>query len=255
MITVFLAALSTTQLITIILVLVLLFLGFKLLESNWSYRISKPHLWEAAVKDGQVSKKLRQVERFYRDKVRFYTFWFQIERLKKEAITGAFVEVGVYKGETARIIFEMDPSRPLHLFDTFEGFDSKDLAIENNHDEKAGLIDFSDTSVETVKLFINGSNNIAFHKGHFPSTAENLKEEKYAFVHLDADLYQPTLAALKYFYPRLSGGGVIMVHDYNHTWEGVRKAVDEFIKEIPETLVEVTDWQGSVMIVRNRVDN
>ncbi len=255
MITVFLAALSTTQLITIILVLVFLFLGFKLLESNWSYRISKPYLWEEAVKDGRASKRLRKVERFYRDKVRFYTFWFQIERLKKEAVAGAFAEVGVYKGETARIIYEMDPVRILHLFDTFEGFDSKDLAAENNNDEKAPLIDFSDTTVETVKLFINGNNNIVFHKGHFPSTSENLKETKYAFVHLDADLYQPTLAALKYFYPRLSGGGVIMVHDYNHTWEGVRKAVDEFIKEIPESLVEVADWQGSVMIVRTRVDN
>ena len=252
MTTEFLMVLSTTQFISIILVLVFLFLGFKLLETNWSYRISKPHLWEAAVKDGQVSKKLKKVERFYRDKVRFYTIWFQIERLKKENVAGAFAEIGVYKGATARIIYEMDPSRTLHLFDTFEGFDGKDLEIENAPDEKSGPIDFSDTSIETVKLFINGSNNIKFHKGHFPSTTENLKEEKYAFVHLDADLYQPTLAALKYFYPRLSAGGVMMIHDYNHTWEGARKAVNEFIKEIPETLVEIPDWQGSALIVKNR---
>src|SRR5882672_4360748 len=105
---VLLTVLTTTQLISVILVIVFLFLGFKLLETTWSYRISKPHQWEEAVRIGQVSSRLKKMERFYRDKVRFYTFWFQIERLRKEKIAGAFAELGVYKGETARIIHTMD---------------------------------------------------------------------------------------------------------------------------------------------------
>ena len=247
------AALTTLQLTNIILVLIFLFLGFKLLETNWSNRISKPHQWEAAVKAEQVSSKLRKIERFYRDKVRFYTFWFQIERLKKEIVPGVFAEVGVYKGETARLIHEMDPSRSLYLFDTFEGFSKDDLAHENTHDEKINSIDFSDTSVESVRQYIDGNSNITFYQGHFPSTTEKLGAEKYAFVHLDTDLYQPTLAGLKYFYPKLSGGGVIIVHDYNHDWEGARRAVDEFAREIPENLIEIADWQGSAVIVRNKI--
>ena len=106
-----------------------------------------------------------------------------------------------------------------------------------------------------VRKYINGNENILFHKGPFPLTVEDLKEDQYAFVHLDADLYQPTLAALRYFYPKLSAGGVIIVHDYNHHWDGARKAVTEFMTEIPETLIEIADWQGSGLIVRNRVDN
>ena len=251
MISVFLTVLSTTQLITIILVLVFLFLGFKLLETNWSYRISKPHQWEAAIKEDKISGKLKRTERFYRDKVRFYAFWFQIERLKKENINGAFAELGVYRGETARIIHQMDSSRILHLFDTFEGFTKEDLALEKS-DEKINAIDFSDTSVESVRKYIDGNDNIIFHKGRFPSTTENLTAGKFAFVHLDADLYQPTLAALRYFYPRMVAGGVIIIHDYNHNWDGARKAVNEFMTEIPETLIEIADWQGSAMIVRNK---
>ena len=244
-----LLAFTIFELTSIALVVTLLFLGFKLAEINWSYKISKPYAWEEAVQSGKVSKKLKKIERFYRDKVRFYTFWLQIERLKKEKIEGAFAEVGVYQGETAKILHEMDPSRKLHLFDTFEGFDKKDIESADNIGANHG-IDFSDTNLESVAKFIDGNANIVFHKGYFPTTTKDLSVEMYAFVHLDADLYNPTLAGLLYFYPLLSQGGVIIVHDYNHTWEGVTKAVDEFSKTIPENLIEISDWQGSVMIVK-----
>ena len=243
--------LELTEIASIVLVLVLLFLGFKVLEMKWSYKISKPYKWEKAVESGEVSSKLQKLEKGYRDKVRFYTMWLQIEQLKRNKIKGAFAELGVYRGETAQFIHEMDSTRTFHLFDTFEGFDQQDLQLEKSDDEKYSTDNFADTSLEQVKGFIEGNENVHFHSGFFPDSAKNLKEEQYAFVHLDADLYQPTLAALNYFYPKLSGGGVIIIHDYNHTWEGLRKAIDEFSKTIPETIVEIVDWQGSVMIVRN----
>ena len=242
------AALTTLQLTNIILVLIFLFLGFKYLETTWSYKISKPYKWETAVKNGEISNRLKKLERSYRDKVRFYAFWFQIERLKKDHVPGAFAEVGVYKGETAKIIHEMDPSRSLHLFDTFEGFDTQDLEAG----DAKNSIDFSDTNVKLVTALIGENSNLVFHKGYFPDTASQLDVEKYAFVHLDADLYKPTLAALHYFYPHLSDGGVIMVHDYNHTWAGVRRALAEFQSAIPESITELPDWQGSVLIVKNK---
>ncbi len=244
------AALTTLQLTNIILVLIFLFLGFKYLETTWSYKISKPYKWETAVKNGEIPGELKKLERTYRDKVRLYSFWFQIERLKKDRVPGAFAEVGVYKGETAKIIHEMDTSRSLHLFDTFEGFDKQDLETETV--DAKNFVDFSDTNVQLVTRLISGNANIFFHKGYFPDTALDLHVEKYAFVHLDADLYKPTLAALHYFYPRLAEGGVIMIHDYNHTWDGVRKALVEFQSAIPENMTELPDWQGSVLIVKNK---
>ena len=237
--------------ISTILIIVFLFLGFKILESSWSYKISKPNKWEKEILSNTVSKKLKKIERTYRDKVRFYNFWFQIERLKRMKIEGAFVELGVWQGETAEIIHEMDKSRNLHLFDTFDGFDNKDLEKETNRDERYSTDNFSDTKLEEVKALFSESNNISFYKGYFPDTAKDLKEDKFAFVHLDADLYKPTIDALNYFYPKLSPGGVIIIHDYNHTWDGIRKALDEFMVTIPESLIEITDWQGSAMILKN----
>ncbi len=244
-------AFSLLQLINITLVVVFLFLVFRLVETSWSYKISKPYVWEEAVKKGEISAKLKKIERFYRDKARFYAIWFQLRRLKRDNISGAFAEVGVYQGETARMIHEIVPERSFHLFDTFEGFAKEDLKLE--HASNPNLTtDFSNTTVEQVKKFIDGNANVLFHPGYFPSTAEKLKDERYAFVHLDADLYQPTLTGLQYFYPRLTPGGLILVHDYNHTWSGVTKAVDEFIKTIPEGPVELMDWQGSLLIIKNK---
>ncbi len=135
------------QLISILLVLVFLFLGFKVLELKWSYKISKPHKWEKAIKQRGISYNLKKLERTYRDKVRFYTFWLQIERLKNEKIPGAFAELGVFQGETANIIHEMDTTRILHLFDTFEGFDKQDLLLENSTEDKFSTSNFSNTSL------------------------------------------------------------------------------------------------------------
>jgi len=221
------------------------------METSWSYKISKPYKWEKAVKEGLVSNELIKIERTYRDKVRFYNLWFQVERLKRLNVQGAFAELGVYKGETALMMHYMDDTRRLHLFDTFEGFDSKDLDLEKNKDERYTTDNFSDTTIESVKELFKDAKNVSFYPGYFPATTKSLTEKTFALVHIDADLYLPTIEALKFFYPKVASGGVLIIHDFNHTWDGIKKAVDEFMATIPESLVEVLDWQGSVMIIKN----
>jgi len=71
------------------------------------------------------------------------------------------------------------------------------------------------------------------------------------YYHL-ADLYNPIKEGLNYFYPRLAPGGCIIIHDYNYKWEGAMKAVDEFVKGIPESLVAIPDMQSSVMIIKRK---
>lgn len=238
-----------------ILTFILVLLIYKYLETFWSYKVYKPYKWEDAVKNKTISKKLISLEHGYYDKIRFYIMWFQIERLKNENIEGDFAELGVHKGETAKLIYEMDTARNLHLFDTFEGFNEKDLLQENKQGGKYTTKEFSDTDLESVKKQIDGGDRVIFHPGYFPSTSIGLENTKFSFVHLDADLYLPTIEALKFFYPRLSPGGVIIVHDYNHTWDGIKKAFDEFMPTIPESLIELPDWKGSVMIVKNKLSN
>ncbi len=242
---------TTFQLANIALVLVALFIVFKYLETFWSYKISKPYAWERAVKSKKLDKRLVRMERTFRDRVRFYNIWLQIERLKKNKIKGAFAELGVYKGETAKAIHLMDETRKLYLFDTFDGFSANDLKSESQNEARFTKEMFDDTSLEEVKIHVSGNDQVEFRKGYFPDTAEGLEKETFAFVHIDADLYKPTKAALNFFYPRLAEQGVIIIHDYNHNWNGIPKAVNEFIATIPESLIEIPDWQGSAMIIKN----
>jgi len=56
----------------------------------------------------------------------------------------------VYKGDFARLINEALPDRKLYLFDTFEGFDDRDVIVDKEKGFSKGDQDFSDTSVERV---------------------------------------------------------------------------------------------------------
>jgi len=231
-----------------------------------------PVEWEEAKRQGLISKELISLEKNYPDKVRFFNWWFQIERLKREGVPGDFAELGVYKGDSARIIHRMDPSRRFHLYDTFEGFNAGDLKDETGHAATYTTRNFADTSLELARRTIGGNENVVFHPGHFPEpavssqrSAVNLemrpdrepptadRRPAYALVNLDADLYKPTKAGLEYFYPLLSPGGVIIVHDYNFKWPGIKKAVDEFAKKISGTIVMVPDMDGSVMLFKSLV--
>ena len=61
----------------------------------------------------------------------------------------------------------------------------------------------------------------------------------YDSVHLDVDLYKSTLDCLKFFYPRVNKGGIIISHDYPSV-NGVKKAFDEFFKDKPEPIIRVS---------------
>jgi O-methyltransferase len=175
-----------------------------------------------------------------------------LRRIVECRIPGDLAELGVYRGSTARLIHHYLPERTLHLFDTFSGFDERDVGRER---QKTGLAAdqkaFSDTSVDLVLRNVQKlNNNIEVHPGFFPaSVPASLREKQFAFVHLDADLYDPIMAGLEFFYPRTTRGGIIVVHDYN-SWPGARRAVDLYFRDKPEVPVPMPDKSGSVVIVK-----
>lgn len=143
------------------------------------------------------------------------------------SVSGATAEVGVYRGEFANYISRLMPDRPLYLFDTFSSFDSRDIKREDDFSViNRRKADFLDTSIELVMKNIAYRKNVIIRKGYFPETVADVPEQEYALISLDADLYNPILAGLEYFYPRLSPGGYIIVDDFRHPqFLGVRKAV------------------------------
>jgi hypothetical protein len=155
------------------------------------------------------------------------------ELFSEKGLEGAVAEGGVFQGEFAKEINRVFPEKTLYLFDTFSGFDEKDVAIEKKHNYSGfGARHLDMTSVDTVLQKLPHPEVCVVRKGFFPETAEGIKDS-FCFVNLDFDLYQPILAGLEFFYPRMVSGGVILVHDFFNTgYQGVKKTIDDFAQRI-----------------------
>lgn len=170
----------------------------------------------------------------------------------KNNVPGDIAEVGVFQGNFAKYLNQLFPERSLHLFDTFTGFDERDINEEKRNKFSTADQNFSNTSVDLVLNKMKSPQNCIIHKGFFPNTTEGLSNEKnYAFVSLDADLYQPIYEGLKYFYPKLSAGGYIFIHDFNNIeFSGANKAVMDFCIENKVAYVPTADGWGSAVIAK-----
>lgn len=174
------------------------------------------------------------------DPVRYASIALALETIEQEKIFGSVAEVGVYRGEMSRFIHAVVPERRLYLFDTFKGFPASDLDV-------AGDERFSDTDARSVAATFGNDANIVIRKGYFPNTTQGLEREMFSFILLDLDLYKPTMAGLDFFYPRLTPGGFLVLHDYNspESDHAISRAVHEFLADKPERVMEIPDRWGS----------
>lgn len=176
------------------------------------------------------------------DPVRYGTVLLAMEQIKKEQIPGTLAEGGVYKGRMSRFVHDLLPDRKLILFDTFQGFDARDSGSNSDHR-------FKDSSEEEVLAHLGNIQNVLIRKGFFPETAQGLEDERFAFVMIDFDRYEPTLAALEFFYPRTNPGGFIFVHDYSSpesNW-ACSRALNSFLSDKAEKPMLIPDKCGSAM--------
>ena len=150
-------------------------------------------------------------------------------------VHGCVAEAGVFQGEFACIINESFPDRKLYLFDTFEGFDERDIVYEQrNNFSDAAKGQLNITSENLVLEKMKYPDNCIICKGYFPESAKNIKDQ-FVFVNLDMDLYKPTLEGLRFFWPLMVQGGIIMIHDFfSQGYEGIDAALKEFIEEMKD---------------------
>jgi hypothetical protein len=186
---------------------------------------------------------------------RFYSIILNLQQILDDEIEGDFAELGVYQGTTASIIahFANKGGRKFCLFDTFEGFDRRDLVeVDSSKAEHFGN-EFSDTSYKVVSDFVGHKEICKYHVGYFPeSVSEDAKNRVYSFVHLDCDLYKPMSDGLKIFWGLLSDGGLMFLHDYSSGyWDGAKQAVDEFCRNTGCFVVLLPDKSGTAVIRKN----
>lgn len=184
---------------------------------------------------------------------RLYFFAENVRMIRTRGIDGALAELGVFKGTTAKLLHKLLPERELFLFDTFEGFDPRDTQSDPSGFPSGDYC----CGLSEVKRFVGNASTIKWCKGFFPDTTAMVPEDtRFALIHLDCDLYNPTIEALRFFYDRLNPGGIVIVHDYaGDCWPGIRQAVDEFLSDKPEYPIIIPDRSGTAVFIKAATDS
>jgi predicted O-methyltransferase YrrM len=162
---------------------------------------------------------------------RLYTLWQAVMR----APSGLpVIEVGSYKGGSAKFIAEAlrraQPTPRFYVCDTFQGHARIDPEIDGEQAARG----FTATSVESVAAYLAGYPFVELVVGDIAETSARLTDSAYGFVHIDVDVYPPTVFCLSHFAPRLAPGALMIVDDYGVvTCPGAQKAVDDFVHENP----------------------
>ena len=186
---------------------------------------------------------LNQVSDFTMTSGQFVIFTQRLIRdLNHRDVPGDVVECGVWRGgQIMAAALADDKERSYWLYDTFEGmrgvseYDYRDgkHATESSKWRKGGhhgsnwcRADLAD--VQNNVLTVLPAHRTHFIKGDVNETLLTLNlPEQIAFLRLDTDFYLSTKIELEILYPRLVSGGYLVIDDY-HSWDGSKKAVDEY---------------------------
>jgi hypothetical protein len=145
---------------------------------------------------------------------RLYVLWQAAKNVRH--LVGAAVEVGTYRGGSAYFIAAAltqfgQPDSELRVIDTFHGHPADRVTARDSFHPPGK---FSDTSFERVREYLSPFPGVRVRRGEFLKASKSLPDVSYRLVHVDTDLYRPTLDCLKYFGARMVSGGIIVVDDY-----------------------------------------
>lgn len=186
------------------------------------------------------------------DYVRAATLELLCRRLA--SLPGSIAELGVYKGGFACCLNLLMPDRNLYLFDSFEGFDTKEGQIEKDkeHCTDSFLDAHKNTSVQLVLNKLPHPESAVICPGYFPDSARNISDQ-FCLVSLDVDFEDSTLEGLRYFWPKMIAGGYILLHDWNSpNLSGVMQALTRFEDELGRSIpsVPLCDTGGTLILCK-----
>jgi Macrocin-O-methyltransferase (TylF) len=160
-------------------------------------------------------------------------------------VPGDVVECGVLKGAGLmlwlKLLEIMSPGTNKRVvgFDTFEGYAGTDRPDERGAASaflaEADYVSTDVAALERAAAAVS-PDRVELVAGDVTVTAAEYAKANPGFrvslLHLDLDVYAPTLAALEALYPRVVRGGLIVFDEYADNQWGESDAVDEFFADM-----------------------
>jgi len=167
-------------------------------------------------------------------------------------IPGDLAEIGVWRGGVGILMRAVlramgDTRRKVWLADSFQGHPRPDprqypADRDDPHGTFAELVVSQDTVKQNFDRYGLGDNQVCYLTGWYRDTLPTAPMERIAVLHLDCDMYESNIVALRSLYPRVSPGGYVIADDYGAIAQ-CRQAVDDFRREQSINIeLQRVDW-------------
>lgn len=165
-------------------------------------------------------------------------------------LSGDFVECGTNTGIASLAVCEYidfnATGKSFWLFDTFEGIPREQMSeievILGRADESARW--YRDTYEIAEKNF-SGYAKATLIKGKVPESLQTVEIDSVAYLGVDMNITYPEVAALRYFWPRVVKGGIVICDNYG--WIPYREqklAIDRWAVEHDVEVMMLPTGQG-----------
>ena len=173
-------------------------------------------------------------------------------------VDGDFVECGVNAGFLSSAIVRYVDWNKLgkrfYLVDTFAGPDFSQLSPQEIANGRREILEQAVergsyvTDVDSVRRNYAQWDRIAVVQGKVPEALPSISVERLAFLHLDMNCAFPECEALKYFWDRITVGGIVLLDDYAYFgYEAQGNALDAVASTLGTSILALPTGQGLIL--------
>lgn len=164
-------------------------------------------------------------------------------------LEGDFVECGTGRGLIMSAGLESlttwnTVEKRLFLFDTFQPFGINPETGDN--DSSRGIREKYADSVETVVENFSQWKNVEIVQGRIPESLPSADIEKVAFLHIDLNHNVAECEALRFFWPKIVSGGIVLLDDYGHS-PTQNEAMNSMAAEFGIKILTTGSGQGVIL--------
>ena len=168
-------------------------------------------------------------------------------------LDGDFVECGVNTGMMSLAICEFLDfdalDKTFWLFDTFAGIPDEQITpaearLGRNAENEQYYSDVYDVARRNFAPFRHAQ----LVRGRVPDSLSTVEIDGVAYLSLDMNIAEPEVAALRFFWVRLTPGATVLLDDYG--WTGYRPqkdAIDELASELDVAVLTLPTGQGLIV--------